>query len=240
MLVRGQGGSCRRRPGLSATLERQRDRLQEAQALACLRGVLEQLGRQRDEPLPWDVAGDPPQLVLGDLREQVERGEIARRAGQEAVGEEGRQRGVGEEHERLERRPCANLAVATALRHRAEHVHRRVEAIDAPAARDRLEPLEQPGTVIGQALESLVDYFQDRLDEQIQGVPVRPSEARARARLLCASAPAGVEIRGHWEAAATWPADTHADDGPGAEGAVPGGGGGELLDRLFWPLPRLR
>ena len=235
--MREQGWSCRRRPGVSVTLERQRDRLQQALSLALLPGVLEQLRRQRDEPLPRDVAGDLPQLVLGDLREQVERGEIGRRAGEEVVTEEGRQGRVGEEHECLERRSRANLAVATALRHRAEHLDRRIEQIDAPTARDGLEPLEQPGTLIREVLESLVDRFQDGLDEQVQGVRVRPREHRPGARLICAGAPAeGQTPGGRREAPETWRADAHVDYGSVAEVVARGGEGGELFDRLVEEL----
>src|SRR5437773_6601420 len=132
------------------------------------------------------------QFVLGDLREEVERGEIGPRTGKEVVTEEGRLGRVGEEHECLERRSRANLAVATALRHRAERFDRRVEELEPPTARDGLEPLEQPGTLIRQVLESLVDHLEDGLDEPIQGVRTCPTEYRPRARLLRAGGPAAV------------------------------------------------
>src|SRR5439155_2946077 len=134
VVVHERAGSCQRGLRLSAMLKHRRDRLQQPQPLAFLPGKLEQLRRQLDKPRPWYMANDVPQFALGDLREQVERNEILPRTGQEGVGEKRRQRRVREQHERLEHRPRANLAVATSFCHRADHIARRVYDAHTPAA----------------------------------------------------------------------------------------------------------
>src|SRR6266540_1589018 len=172
------------------------DRLNESPSLALFPRELQQVGGQRHELLWRNVAGDLSQLVFCYLGEEIEDGEVHSALGDDPVREEGLEYRLRQEEQRLERRAHTDLPVAMALRHGDQHLRRREQALDPALGRDRQEPLEQACAIIGEAGEPLVDAVEDRVDQEVHGIP--PAAGAQKSTSLgvvgCARALGGIQI----------------------------------------------